>query len=107
MAIGVSDLAIGVSDLAIGVSLVVHLYSVWYMRGDAHLGVFMSWLSLFTLFMQVLVMYDLGSIYIYIDTRRKRPAHLRRLAQRCTRGLCFGRARRAPSTSAPAANWAS
>jgi len=23
------------------------------MRGDAHLGVFMSWLSLFTLFMQV------------------------------------------------------
>jgi NADH:ubiquinone oxidoreductase subunit 5 (subunit L)/multisubunit Na+/H+ antiporter MnhA subunit len=41
-----------------GVSLAVHFYSVWYMRGDAHLGLFLSYLGWFTFFMQVLVMSD-------------------------------------------------
>lgn len=40
------------------VSLAVHLYSVWYMRGDPYQGQFMSYLSLFTLFMQLLILSD-------------------------------------------------
>ncbi len=41
-----------------GVSLAVHIYSVAYMRTDPHLNLFMSYLSLFTFFMLVLVTAD-------------------------------------------------
>ena len=37
------------------VSSLVHLYSTEYMNGDPHLPRFMSYLSLFTFFMLVLV----------------------------------------------------
>jgi|LakMenE18May11ns_1017448.scaffolds.fasta_scaffold9519326_1 NADH-ubiquinone oxidoreductase chain 5 len=40
------------------VSLAVHLYAVVYMRSDPHLTLFMSYLSLFTFFMLVLVTGD-------------------------------------------------
>lgn len=38
-----------------GVSCLVHLYSTEYMSGDPHLCRFMSYLSLFTFFMLILV----------------------------------------------------
>jgi NADH:ubiquinone oxidoreductase subunit 5 (subunit L)/multisubunit Na+/H+ antiporter MnhA subunit len=41
-----------------GVSSLVHLYSTEYMNGDPHQGRFMSYLSLFTAFMLVLVTAD-------------------------------------------------
>lgn len=41
-----------------GVSLAVHIYAAVYMRGDPHLSLFMSYLSLFTFFMLVLVTGD-------------------------------------------------
>jgi len=41
-----------------GVSSLVHLYSTEYMSGDPHQGRFMSYLSLFTAFMLVLVTAD-------------------------------------------------
>jgi NADH-quinone oxidoreductase subunit L len=41
-----------------GVSSFVHLYSVEYMSGDPHQGRFMSYLSLFTGFMLLLVTAD-------------------------------------------------
>nr|YP_010118122.1 NADH dehydrogenase subunit 5 [Turritopsis lata]QQW46722.1 NADH dehydrogenase subunit 5 [Turritopsis lata] len=41
--------------LITSVSLLVHLYSTFYMEGDPHLPRFMSYLSLFTLFMMILV----------------------------------------------------
>jgi NADH:ubiquinone oxidoreductase subunit 5 (subunit L)/multisubunit Na+/H+ antiporter MnhA subunit len=41
-----------------GVSSLVHFYSIEYMRGDPHQGRFMSYLSLFTGFMLVLVTAD-------------------------------------------------
>jgi NADH:ubiquinone oxidoreductase subunit 5 (subunit L)/multisubunit Na+/H+ antiporter MnhA subunit len=41
-----------------GVSFAVHLYAVVYMRSDPHLNLFMSYLSLFTFFMLVLVTAD-------------------------------------------------
>ena len=41
-----------------GVSALVHLYSTEYMNGDPHQGRFMSYLSLFTAFMLVLVTAD-------------------------------------------------
>lgn len=41
--------------LIIFISLLVHLYSTFYMEGDPHLPRFMSYLSLFTLFMIILV----------------------------------------------------
>ena len=41
-----------------GVSSFVHLYSTEYMNGDPHQGRFMSYLSLFTAFMLVLVTAD-------------------------------------------------
>jgi NADH:ubiquinone oxidoreductase subunit 5 (subunit L)/multisubunit Na+/H+ antiporter MnhA subunit len=37
------------------VSTLVHMYSLDYMRGDAHLARFISYLSLFTFFMLVLI----------------------------------------------------
>ena len=40
------------------VSSLVHIYSTGYMKGDAHLARFMSYLSLFTFFMLVLVTGD-------------------------------------------------
>mmetsp|Transcript_3661 Transcript_3661/g.7906 ORF Transcript_3661/g.7906 Transcript_3661/m.7906 type:complete len:155 (-) Transcript_3661:21-485(-) len=40
------------------VSLAVHIYAVVYMRSDPHLTLFMSYLSLFTFFMLVLVTGD-------------------------------------------------
>ena len=40
------------------ISAVVHLYSTEYMRGDPHLPRFMSYLSIFTFFMLVLVTSD-------------------------------------------------
>ena len=40
------------------VSLAVHLFAVVYMRSDPHLTLFMSYLSLFTFFMLVLVTGD-------------------------------------------------
>jgi len=40
------------------VSALVHLYSTGYMSGDPHLPRFMSYLSLFTFFMVVLVTGD-------------------------------------------------
>jgi len=41
--------------LIIGVSSLVHIYSLSYMEGDPHIGRFMSYLSLFTTFMLILV----------------------------------------------------
>jgi NADH-ubiquinone oxidoreductase chain 5 len=41
-----------------GVSLAVHMYAADYMRSDPHLNLFMSYLSLFTAFMLVLVSAD-------------------------------------------------
>jgi NADH:ubiquinone oxidoreductase subunit 5 (subunit L)/multisubunit Na+/H+ antiporter MnhA subunit len=41
-----------------GVSSLVHLYSTEYMRGDPHHARFMSYLSLFTGFMLILVTAD-------------------------------------------------
>lgn len=41
--------------LVTGVSFFVHLFSTSYMNGDPHLPRFMSYLSLFTFFMIVLV----------------------------------------------------
>ena len=41
-----------------GVSSLVHLYSTEYMNGDPHQGRFMSYLSLFTGFMLLLVTAD-------------------------------------------------
>jgi len=41
-----------------GVSSLVHFYSIEYMRGDPHQGRFMSYLSLFTGFMLILVTAD-------------------------------------------------
>jgi len=41
-----------------GVSSFVHLYSTEYMNGDPHLTRFMSYLSLFTGFMLILVTAD-------------------------------------------------
>jgi NADH:ubiquinone oxidoreductase subunit 5 (subunit L)/multisubunit Na+/H+ antiporter MnhA subunit len=41
-----------------GVSCAVHCYAVVYMRSDPHLNLFMSYLSLFTFFMLVLVCSD-------------------------------------------------
>jgi len=41
-----------------GVSSLVHLYSTEYMNGDPHLVRFMSYLSVFTGFMLVLVTAD-------------------------------------------------
>ncbi len=41
-----------------GVSSLVHLYSIEYMKGDPHHGRFMSYLSLFTAFMLILVSAD-------------------------------------------------
>ena len=40
------------------VSALVHIYSVFYMAQDAHFTRFMSYLSLFTFFMLVLVSAD-------------------------------------------------
>ena len=40
------------------ISALVHLYSIDYMAADPHLQRFMSYLSLFTFFMIVLVMGD-------------------------------------------------
>lgn len=40
------------------ISLVVHLYSVEYMKDDPHLPRFMSYLSLFTFFMLILITAD-------------------------------------------------
>jgi len=41
--------------LVFTVSSLVHLYSTSYMNGDPHLPRFMSYLSLFTFFMLVLI----------------------------------------------------
>jgi NADH-ubiquinone oxidoreductase chain 5 len=41
--------------LVVGISFFVHLFSISYMDGDPHLPRFMSYLSLFTFFMIVLV----------------------------------------------------
>lgn len=41
-----------------GVSLAVHMYSASYMRADPHLNLFLSYLSMFTFFMLVLVTAD-------------------------------------------------
>jgi len=41
-----------------GVSSLVHLYSTEYLNGDPHLTRFMSYLSLFTGFMYILVSAD-------------------------------------------------
>jgi len=40
------------------VSLIVHLYSTEYMAYDPHLSRFMSYLSLFTFFMLILISAD-------------------------------------------------
>jgi NADH:ubiquinone oxidoreductase subunit 5 (subunit L)/multisubunit Na+/H+ antiporter MnhA subunit len=40
------------------ISALVHLYSTEYMKEDPHLGRFMSYLSLFTFFMLVLITAD-------------------------------------------------
>jgi NADH-ubiquinone oxidoreductase chain 5 len=40
------------------VSLLVHIYSIEYMKGDPHISRFMSYLSLFTFFMLILVTGD-------------------------------------------------
>jgi NADH:ubiquinone oxidoreductase subunit 5 (subunit L)/multisubunit Na+/H+ antiporter MnhA subunit len=40
------------------VSTVVHIYASSYMKGDPHLSRFMSYLSLFTFFMFILVTSD-------------------------------------------------
>lgn len=40
------------------VSTLVHLYSLDYMKSDAHLARFISYLSLFTFFMLVLISGD-------------------------------------------------
>jgi NADH-quinone oxidoreductase subunit L len=41
-----------------GVSSLVHLYSTEYLNGDPHIARFMSYLSLFTAFMLILVSAD-------------------------------------------------
>lgn len=41
--------------VVIGVSTLVHVYSIGYMSGDPHVPRFMSYLSLFTFLMVVLV----------------------------------------------------
>ena len=41
--------------VVIGVSALVHVYSIGYMSGDPHVPRFMSYLSLFTFLMVVLV----------------------------------------------------
>lgn len=41
-----------------GISFLVHLYSIGYMSHDPHISRFMSYLSLFTFFMLVLVTSD-------------------------------------------------
>ena len=40
------------------ISFLVHLYSTEYMKGDPHLSRFMSYLSLFTVFMLILITAD-------------------------------------------------
>jgi len=45
----------GMLILVTGVSTLVHLYSTSYMDGDPHLRRFMSYLSLFTFFMLILI----------------------------------------------------
>jgi NADH:ubiquinone oxidoreductase subunit 5 (subunit L)/multisubunit Na+/H+ antiporter MnhA subunit len=40
------------------ISMLVHIYSISYMREDPHLPRFMSYLSLFTFFMLILVSAD-------------------------------------------------
>jgi NADH-quinone oxidoreductase subunit L len=46
------------SFVVLGVSLLVHFYSCGYMLGDPHVPRFMSYLSLFTFFMLILVTSD-------------------------------------------------
>lgn len=41
--------------VVVGVSALVHVYSIGYMSGDPHVPRFMSYLSLFTFLMVVLV----------------------------------------------------
>nr|ALO20608.1 NADH dehydrogenase subunit 5 [Rathkea octopunctata] len=51
----VDSIVSGMLILVTGVSTLVHLYSTSYMDGDPHLRRFMSYLSLFTFFMLVLI----------------------------------------------------
>ena len=51
----VDTIVSGMLILVTGVSILVHLYSTSYMDGDPHLRRFMSYLSLFTFFMLVLI----------------------------------------------------
>jgi NADH:ubiquinone oxidoreductase subunit 5 (subunit L)/multisubunit Na+/H+ antiporter MnhA subunit len=44
--------------VVLGVSALVHTYSCSYMSGDPHIPRFMSYLSLFTFFMLILVTSD-------------------------------------------------
>jgi len=51
-------LTVSMLILVTTISALVHLYSTGYMAGDPHLPRFMSYLSLFTFFMIVLVTGD-------------------------------------------------
>lgn len=51
----VDSIVSGMLILVTGVSTLVHLYSTSYMDGDPHLRRFMSYLSLFTFFMLILI----------------------------------------------------
>jgi NADH-quinone oxidoreductase subunit L len=46
------------SVVVLGVSALVHTYSCGYMEGDPHIPRFMSYLSLFTFFMLILITSD-------------------------------------------------
>lgn len=49
------------------ISMLVHLYSTAYMSHDPHLSRFMSYLSLFTFFMLVLVTSDIFYNYLLVE----------------------------------------
>jgi len=51
-------LSLSMVGIVLLISYSVHLYSCFYMSGDPHFIRFMSYLSLFTFFMLVLVMAD-------------------------------------------------
>lgn len=49
------------------ISMLVHLYSIGYMSHDPHLSRFMSYLSLFTFFMLVLVTANIFFSYLLVE----------------------------------------
>ena len=50
-----------------GVSFLVHIYSTDYMAADPHLGRFMGYLSLFTFFMLILLLWTRNLLLLLIN----------------------------------------